>query len=933
MKGHANTCSQHRPIRTRGVIALCAALVALMGCDVFLSTEQRIGRGEEALQAGDYLTAMEQLKIAVEKEPQNARGRELLARVYLRVGDLESAAKELTRALESGADAAALRPLHYEILLAQGRFGDVLTEAKADKSLTEVQRLLLAANAQASLGQGEEALTSAQQALSLAPQDRDAALQHARALWITGQLQEADNALTALLKQHPDFARAAIEQGRLAFSLGDAKRATEAFENALRVGRNQLNVPEQVMALAGLVESHLALGDVAAAEAAVKRIESRASSEPFISKYLKARVAFARGDYKSATTLLQSALTKAPGHMPAQILLASALFEQGLSEQAEAELTRVLAERPESVEARKLLARIYIARNDMVNAQRIMEKAPQSGERDPQTDWLNASIKLMSGQADEAVALLEQSVRADPDNNALKLELARAQLLAGQSDRALATVREIPEGEGGALRGHLMILAETAGKSAAEARETIARVAAANSKDAPLLVISASYLLRLGDAEGARKLFTNAIDADAKNTDARLGLATIAMQSGNADEAEKRLREVVEINPKSERAYVGLAGIAYGRSDRESARTWLEKAISADPSVVQPRLLLAEMAFADGDTVRGDSLLSQALAVTRTRPATLNHAGEVLLKAGKPQDALKRFDEAEALGLAEAGVNAAMTLANSGRLEEARARLEKIAADRPQWIAPVALLVQLDARDQRISDALARLDRLEKAGAPRAAVEELRGDVQMIARRFTAAVDAYARAAKLRPTATLAIKTYRARKAGSMADPQAPLTQWLKHSPDPNVHVALAEHYQSVGDRRGAIAQYEEAAKVLRSPVIMNNLAWLYHEQADARALPLAREAYEAARQNPAIADTYGWILVETGNVTEGLPVLEAAALAAPNAGDIQYHYAAALARAGKPEQAIQVLHKLLTRSEPFASRRDAEALLKALSS
>ena len=46
------------------------------------------------------------------------------------------------------------------------------------------------------------------------------------------------------------------------------------------------------------------------------------------------------------------------------------------------------------------------------------------------------------------------------------------------------------------------------------------------------------------------------------------------------------------------------------------------------------------------------------------------------------------------------------------------------------------------------------------------------------------------------------------------------------------------------------------------NPVVLNNLAWLYHEAEDARALPTARRAYELAPEQPEIMDTYGWILL-----------------------------------------------------------------------
>jgi tetratricopeptide (TPR) repeat protein len=143
--------------------------------------------------------------------------------------------------------------------------------------------------------------------------------------------------------------------------------------------------------------------------------------------------------------------------------------------------------------------------------------------------------------------------------------------------------------------------------------------------------------------------------------------------------------------------------------------------------------------------------------------------------------------------------------------------------------------------------------------------------------------------------------------------------------------VLLAEFYQQQGDRKSAIRHYEAALQTAFSPAVMNNLAWLYYETGDSRALDLARRAYDAQPDRYEIADTYGWILVESGRVADGLPVLEKAARAAPDQPDIQYHLAAARARAGRKEEALRSLESLLDQAPAFASRADAEKLLKSL--
>ena len=62
----------------------------------------------------------------------------------------------------------------------------------------------------------------------------------------------------------------------------------------------------------------------------------------------------------------------------------------------------------------------------------------------------------------------------------------------------------------------------------------------------------------------------------------------------------------------------------------------------------------------------------------------------------------------------------------------------------------------------------------------------------------------------------------------------------------------------------------------------LNNLAWLYFETKDARAIDTAKRAVALAPNAAEVLDTYGWILVQTGNKAEGIRWLEKAKTLAP---------------------------------------------------
>jgi predicted Zn-dependent protease len=71
---------------------------------------------------------------------------------------------------------------------------------------------------------------------------------------------------------------------------------------------------------------------------------------------------------------------------------------------------------------------------------------------------------------------------------------------------------------------------------------------------------------------------------------------------------------------------------------------------------------------------------------------------------------------------------------------------------------------------------------------------------------------------------------------------------------------------------------------------------------------------------------------VQEGKVEEGLKLLAEVAARAPTDGDMQYHYAAALAKSGAATDAEARLRRLLEANEKFPSRAEAEKLLASLS-
>jgi putative PEP-CTERM system TPR-repeat lipoprotein len=430
----------------------------------------------------------------------------------------------------------------------------------------------------------------------------------------------------------------------------------------------------------------------------------------------------------------------------------------------------------------------------------------------------------------------------------------------------------------------------------------------------------------------AQTLLERSMTLDPAAPQPRMALARVLAQRGDPDAASQQLKDILGKNPRYEPATLGLVELALLRGERPQAKALLEKSISTDPAVIDSRLRLAQLSFEDGDLVKARGLLDQALAVTKDRKSTLNAVGAVLARAGLYDEALARFAAAGAAGSAEGKLNAARARVALGQKAEARAVLAAALADKPDWREATLMMIELDARDGQVERARERARKLPPSAL---SPQEIDGDIYAVAGKATDALAAYQAAERTRPNGSLAVKLFRTRLALRGPSPEESLVKWLNGQPtDAAVRAILANYYYQHGDIAKALMQYEHLAQAgTTDTTVLNNLAWLLHERGDSRALGLARKAYEITPSVMEVADTYGWILVQTGSAEEGLKVLERAAAAAAGNGDVTYHLAVAQARAGRHDRAVATLTELLRSNATFASRGEAERTLQSLAS
>lgn len=921
-----------RPVRDRLIVA--GVLFLLSACGQ--SAADRLATATQLVEEKDYPTAVVELKNALQDNPDSLEARLMLARVSLAMGDPLSAEKELDRAYDLGAEAAAHRATHYRIQLALGRFEQVVVslqqEGGAD-GLSTLERSEIEGDAHLGLGDFLAAEKIFRSALDLDSSSATAQVGLAQALAGQGRVEEASTAVDELTRQQPDFAAGWLLKGRLALRDGRMADARDAFVKAAEAARKEPDRIREFLALSGQAEAELAMGDIDAAEVSVGRLNNLAGNSP-AARLLAARLAFAQGDYAAARADLQRVLNAMPNNLGAQLLLGTVYLAEGDLPQAERTLSMVVEAAPDNLAARQFLAQAQLGQSRPESAVEALTPLLEEGNTDARTSLLAGQALLRTGQQDEGIRLLEETYKAEPGNLQIAMSLGASYLATGRIDDAINLVESIPETQGDYRRDLLLAVAYSARDESAEADRKIESILAEHGNDVGALKLVSSFYFSRGDIDAARDYVTRALEFDAEDVEAHLALARMEYRAGNVDAGTRQLERVLELDADNKPALLTLADQAARGGQLDDSAAFLQRVVDADPKAAMPRMMLARVYVRQGKPALAEQSAREGYNRDPDDLPTTAVMGEILMAVGKFREALGFFSQ-----VVERQPESPVAWYNRARAQvaldertDARRSLRRALELQPDWLQASVLLALLEMRDEQPEQALEIAKMLQDKYADQAAAHVLEADIMLNMERYAEAAAAYDRAYEIQPTAIVALRSYQSRtRAGG--DGKSMLEDWLQtHPDDSRVRLALAEHYQARGETARAIAEYERVLEVTtENAPALNNLAWMLNERGDTRALNYARQAYALVPDSPAIADTLGWVLVSNGKLDEGLKVLTQAAEAAPDDGDIHYHLAVALHEKGQTDRARRLLKATLAMEGNFPSRQPATDLLNEI--
>lgn len=916
--------------------ALLLPLVMLTGCGFFTSPAERIAKADKAIASGDYRAAVIELKNALDKEPDNATARLKLGEASLALGDVPSAIKELEKAVELGADRRAAAPPLMRAYLAGNqaqKVVDLLSAGDTAAAVGPAEAARFKGEGLLALGRGEEAEAAFRESLANGGSPGDAGAGIVRALIAQNKIPAARAELDKLSAQAAGEANLLVLQSEFAARAGDFAAAEQHLAAALKTPDAAADALLRIRLLAAITDVQLTQRNIAGARATLEQLKKLTGESPLYN-LLAGRTDLADGKTKDAIGRLQAFNRDIPDNLQGKVLLGAAYLSENSVAQALGQLEGALAMAPSSPQARLLLGQAQLQGGKPQDTLRTLAPLLAANPPSPQAVILAGRARMASGEAAEGIDLLRDSAAANPDDVALQLELATGYLAAGQQDKALAVLAGLKStGTDDLRRQWLTVLAHASKRDLKSADAALKKLLDANPKNPALLNLAGAFYRNTGRVPEAKKVFEQALAANAKDTGALIALAQLSAADGDDKAAQNYLTRVLAVDPVNGPALDGLARFALAEQNADVAVAIVQKARDADPKAIPPRVLLVRWLGIAG---RHDEAVNAAREMITLAPQDQRVAGEAaaaFVRAGKYQEALTQYNNAIRLGstpellLARGAVQAQLK-----DLRGARTSFEQALGARADWPPAVSGLLRVDVAEGKVDAALARARALATKFPGNIQAQYLEGEVLTLAGKYPEAA-AYYDTLAAKGDGQAVLRAFQVRASGRLGNPEAGLLGLLAKSPENNtVRTALATWYQGTNRAGEAKLQYEEVLKRnANDAVALNNLGWMLGMQGDPKGIEYARRAYELAPRSPQITDTYGWLLAHGGKLNEALPLLKRAANLAPADQAIQYHYASVLARSGDKAEAKVVLGKALAGKQAFEGRSEAEKLAQEL--
>jgi tetratricopeptide (TPR) repeat protein len=638
-----------------------------------------------------------------------------------------------------------------------------------------------------------------------------------------------------------------------------------------------------------------------------------------------------------AAAFLAKATDLDPKNTQNRVRLARCYVTTGQLGQAQKEALKVLEQAPDNGEALVTLTEAAKSKEEIEIAEEALRKFPN--KNDASFYLASANLFFNSGNLPTASNALQQALAADP--KLIEAHMALGNLYLVQKDQRNAGEEFKKAAELAPVRS-MARLKYAAFASAVGDVEEVRKIATEMTKKAPDYLpgwtLLAEVVFKAQKYDEALALLENVFSRDPDYVDGRRLQGNVLLAKGDTKKAIEGLERLDQTYPDSPIIKYELAGAYFKDNNIAQATLALDQAVSINPNYADAVLLLAQINIAVG---HGEKVIEPLKRLLERKP-DLKNASLLLAAAYSADD---RFDDAIAVlereaKLAPDDVQLRIALgkaySQAKRNDEARKAFAKAAQLAPDNLSPVDELVDLDLLEKHFDSARQRIQQQFEKTPDSPAAHYFEGKILVAEGKWDAAQAELHKALQLDPNFVAACDLLVQSYLATNKVPQAitELEAQLAKTPSAQALLTLALLYERTGKFPQARDVYEKLLAVNPNFVlVLNNLAYLYAEHLNNldKAYELARKARDAQPQDPAIADTFGWVLYKRGDYQQALSLLQDSAEKAPDNPEIQFHLGMTAYMMGQTDVARAAFKKAANAVKDFPSKDESKRRLAML--